>query len=151
MFKHKKQKQEAAYTPYCSSCEITLFKPETYFNDDDADGVYNVFDLQLNTPALAPVDSNGVAVDSDGDGVLDCFDNDPVPPTVKSSQNAIDSLISKHAYSCNTKPIMDQNAWILPLIFFDFNSTFKSLKLSSRYLSSSAFNFVNLSLIYVIS
>lgn len=77
LFKHKKHKQETAYTPYCSSCEITQFDPETYFKDDDADGVYNVFDLQLNTPALAPVDSNGVAVDSDGDGVLDYEDAEP--------------------------------------------------------------------------
>lgn len=77
LFKFKKHKQETTYTPYCSSCEITQFKPETYFNDDDSDGVYNVFDLQLNTPALAPVDSNGVAVDSDGDGMLDFEDAEP--------------------------------------------------------------------------
>ncbi|MBK7442602.1 MAG: hypothetical protein IPI65_13965 [Bacteroidetes bacterium] len=51
-FKHKKHKQEATWTPYCSSCEITQFDPETYFKDDDADGVFNVFDLQLNTPHL---------------------------------------------------------------------------------------------------
>lgn len=77
LFKHKKHKQEATWTPYCSSCEITQFDPETYFKDDDTDGVLNVFDLQLNTPALAPVDSNGVAVDSDGDGVLDFEDAEP--------------------------------------------------------------------------
>lgn len=122
LFKHKKHKQESAYTPYCSSCEITQFKPETYFNDDDADGVYNVFDLQLNTPALAPVDSNGVAVDSDGDGVLDCFDNDGVLPIHTLSNKKMDSIIRESGYPCKSILGSNYNEWILPVIFFDFNS-----------------------------
>ena len=122
LFKHKKHKQEAAYTPYCSSCEITQFDPETYFTDDDADGVYNVFDLQLNTPALAPVDSNGVAVDSDGDGVLDCFDNDGVLPIHTLSNKMMESIIRESGYPCKSILGSNYNEWILPVIFFDFNS-----------------------------
>ncbi len=118
LFKHKKHKQEAAYTPYCSSCEITQFKPETYFNDDDADGVYNVFDLQLNTPALAPVDSNGVAVDSDGDGVLDFEDAEPCLNNHASINYDTIKLLNTLV---NRRKHLTDNV-ILPYIYFQFNT-----------------------------
>ena len=110
LFKHKKHKQEAAYTPYCSSCEITQFDPETYFKDDDADGVYNVFDLQLNTPALAPVDVNGIATDSDADGVIDYLEE-----TMFESLIEIDYL--------NNRKYFVYSEIHNPVIYFDSNST----------------------------
>lgn len=118
LFKHKKHKQEAAYTPYCSSCEITQFDPETYFKDDDADGVYNVFDLQLNTPTLAPVDSNGVAVDSDGDGVLDREDAEPCLNSHLLNNFDTINLINTLG---NRRTPAKENV-ILPYIFFQINT-----------------------------
>lgn len=119
LFKFKKHKQETTYTPYCSSCEITQFKPETYFNDDDSDGVYNVFDLQLNTPALAPVDSNGVAVDSDGDGVLDFEDAEPCLNNHFLSNSYADNNSTKHV---NHRTYETDNV-MLPYVFFQFNTS----------------------------
>ena len=119
LFKHKQPRQEAAYTPYCSSREITHFDPETYFNDNDADGVYNVFDLQLNTPALAPVDSNGVAVDSDGDGVLDFEDAEPCLNNHFLNNSYADNNSTKHV---NHRTYETDNV-MLPYVFFQFNTS----------------------------
>ena len=118
LFKFKKHKQETVYIPYCSSCEITQFKPETYFNDDDEDGVYNVFDLQLNTPAFAPVDVNGVAVDSDGDGVLDFEDAEPC--LNKQASINYDTINLLNTLVNHRKHLIDNV--ILPYIFFQFNT-----------------------------
>lgn len=45
-------------------------------DDDDGDNVTNQFDLEPNTPKGAPVDANGVAKDTDGDGVPDYKDKE---------------------------------------------------------------------------
>ncbi len=52
--------------------------PKVVLPDADKDGVTDQFDLQPNTPAGAPVDSHGVAKDTDGDGVLDYKDKEPL-------------------------------------------------------------------------
>jgi hypothetical protein len=124
-FKKKlKHLEQTPYSdiPYCASCEIQLGNPEELLLDDDADGVLNVFDLELNTIAFASVDVNGVGVDSDGDGVLDCFDNDVGLPIYNSSKKMIDSIIHENGYPCKSLMDSDYDEWILPLIFFDFNS-----------------------------
>ncbi len=123
LFKHKKHKQEATWTPYCSSCEITQFDPETYFKDDDADGVFNVFDLQLNTPALAPVDSNGVAVDSDGDGVLDFEDAEPNLNNKFEIESYLDNDIEFEQLRFQYIHTKEFNGEMcLPLIMFEIDS-----------------------------
>lgn len=44
--------------------------------DDDNDGVLNELDLEPNTPEGCPVDTHGVTLDTDGDGVPDCKDKE---------------------------------------------------------------------------
>ena len=48
--------------------------------DADKDGVTDQFDLEPNTPVGAPVDSHGVAKDTDGDGVPDYKDKELLTP-----------------------------------------------------------------------
>ncbi len=45
--------------------------------DSDGDGVSDLFDKEANTPAESKVDGSGRAMDSDGDGVPDYLDADP--------------------------------------------------------------------------
>lgn len=46
-------------------------------NDDDGDGVSNLFDQDNNTPAEVNVGPNGAPLDVDGDGIPDYLDADP--------------------------------------------------------------------------
>jgi outer membrane protein OmpA-like peptidoglycan-associated protein len=48
--------------------------------DADGDGVTDQFDLEPNTPAGAPVDTHGRALDTDGDGVPDYRDKEKLTP-----------------------------------------------------------------------
>lgn len=45
--------------------------------DSDGDGVSDLFDKEPNTPADVAVDGSGRALDTDGDGVPDYLDSDP--------------------------------------------------------------------------
>lgn len=49
-------------------------------NDTDGDGVVDAFDQEANTDAGCPVDTRGVTLDSDGDGIADCKDKEPYSP-----------------------------------------------------------------------
>ena len=49
-------------------------------NDTDGDGVVDAFDQENNTAAGCPVDTRGVTLDSDGDGIADCKDKEPYSP-----------------------------------------------------------------------
>lgn len=50
------------------------------FIDDDADGIPNILDQELESKAGYPVDSKGVMLDSDKDGFLDADDKEPFSP-----------------------------------------------------------------------
>lgn len=54
--------------------------PKVKLDDADNDGVTDQFDLEPNTPAGAPVDTHGVARDTDGDGVPDFKDKELLTP-----------------------------------------------------------------------
>jgi len=54
--------------------------PKVVLLDSDKDGVIDQFDLEPNTPKGAPVDSHGVAKDTDGDGVPDYRDKELLTP-----------------------------------------------------------------------
>jgi OOP family OmpA-OmpF porin len=45
-------------------------------HDSDHDGVADQFDKELGTPSGCPVDTHGVMLDTDGDGVPDCRDKE---------------------------------------------------------------------------
>lgn len=56
--------------------------------DTDGDGVSDCFDREPNTPAGCPVDTHGVTRDTDGDGVPDCKDKQLITPTECQPVNA---------------------------------------------------------------
>lgn len=58
--------------------------------DDDADGIYDIWDMCLNTPAYVRVDDLGCPMDSDGDGVPDYMDE--CPNTSSRAYGLIDSV-----------------------------------------------------------
>ncbi|WP_421752337.1 OmpA family protein [Croceimicrobium sp.] len=53
---------------------------EKLVNDDDGDGVSNLFDEDNSTPADVNVGPNGAPLDVDGDGIPDYLDADPFTP-----------------------------------------------------------------------
>lgn len=62
--------------------------PKPSFDDDDDDGVVNQLDREPNTPAGAKVDTHGVSMDTDGDGVPDYKDKQLITPTECQPVNA---------------------------------------------------------------
>ena len=52
-------------------------RPKLDLTDSDEDGVLDMFDEEPETPANCPVDVKGRALDSDGDGIIDCKDDEP--------------------------------------------------------------------------
>ena len=55
-------------------------RPQFEWVDEDDDGVLDLIDQELDTPAGCHVDTKGVTLDSDGDGVVDCRDKEPHSP-----------------------------------------------------------------------
>jgi len=49
-------------------------------NDTDGDGVVDAFDQENNTDSGCAVDTRGVTLDSDNDGIADCKDKEPYSP-----------------------------------------------------------------------
>ncbi|MCH7614038.1 MAG: OmpA family protein [Candidatus Marinimicrobia bacterium] len=50
------------------------------FTDTDNDGVIDILDQEINSDAGCLVDTRGVLLDSDGDGISDCKDIEPYSP-----------------------------------------------------------------------
>ncbi len=67
--------QELAEAPCCDD-----LPPWPDLNDDDGDGVANIFDEEPDSREGCPVDTKGRMLDSDRDGVLDCDDECPHTP-----------------------------------------------------------------------
>jgi len=116
-------------------------RPVLDLTDEDGDGIIDMMDQELNTPAGCPVDTRGVTLDSDGDGFADCKDEEPysapgaevddkgvaAPMYVTESDVAkmIDTKTSAVMSSVNTM-VATANSdncgkWFLPMIHFDLD------------------------------
>ncbi|MFC2127601.1 thrombospondin type 3 repeat-containing protein [Bacteroidota bacterium] len=58
---------------------------DVIISDSDFDGVIDALDAEEDTPYGSKVYGNGVAIDTDGDGVIDIFDNCPLKPSTNSN------------------------------------------------------------------
>lgn len=96
-FGNKEKKNIIYYSPYEGLFADLKEIKENYgklTNDDDGDGVSNLFDVDNSTPAGVKVAANGAPMDSDGDGIPDYMDADPFTAKgakVDAEGRAIDS------------------------------------------------------------
>lgn len=92
---------------------------EDMMKDDDNDGVVNMLDKELDTPAGAPVDTRGRALDSDGDGVKDVADKEPfTAPGMPVDKDGIGTGLIKNI-DCS---VCGGGSWFLPSVHFDNDS-----------------------------
>lgn len=114
-------------------------RPVLDLTDEDGDGIIDMMDQELDTPAGCPVDTRGVTLDSDGDGFADCKDQEPYSPPgwdvddkgvaqvvcciteddvnkiVENKTNAMMSTVN------NLVGKSDCGKWFLPMIHFDLD------------------------------
>ncbi len=114
-------------------------RPVLDLTDTDGDGIIDMLDQELDTPAGCPVDTRGIVLDSDGDGLSDCKDKEPFSPpgydtdnmgvasipdpgymtegdvndVVNSKVGALETVISELKTGCGE--------WFLPMIHFDLD------------------------------
>ena len=117
-------------------------RPILDLSDEDGDGIIDMLDQELDTPAGCPVDTRGVTLDSDGDGFADCKDEEPysppgfdvddrgvaaVPTITEDDVNAIvDNKTNAMMSTVNTMVAKNANRsdcgkWFLPMIHFDLD------------------------------
>ncbi len=110
-------------------------RPILDLTDSDSDGIIDMLDQEVESPANAVVDTRGVAMDSDNDGVLDHEDKEPfsapgykvdsegvaqIPDPNYLSEDEINRLVDgKIAAIDFPDPNVD---WFLPMINFGDNS-----------------------------
>lgn len=104
-------------------------RPVLDLTDTDGDGVIDMLDQEVNSPAGAPVDTRGIVLDSDGDGVADYKDKEPYSPpgyvvnmdgvadvkcciTMDDVNKAIDMKMAGRS---------ECGKWFLPMIHFDLD------------------------------
>ncbi len=117
-------------------------RPKFDPTDSDGDGVIDMFDQEKNTVAGNPVDTRGITLDSDLDGIPNAKDKEPYsPPGYKINADGI-AQVPKPTYATEefvNKSIDDKLAalkasmagmtakttsiadWFLPMIHYDFN------------------------------
>ncbi len=116
-------------------------RPLLDLTDEDGDGIIDMLDQELDTPAGCPVDTRGVTLDSDGDGFADCKDEEPYSPPgfdvdnkgvasvptiteddintiVDNKTAAVMSTVNSMASNVNRS---DCGKWFLPMIHFDLD------------------------------
>jgi len=105
-------------------------RPKFDLTDSDGDGVIDMTDQEVNTPAGCPVDTRGVTLDSDGDGMADCKDQEPYsPPGYQVNEQGVAQVPKDYLTEEETVDLINQRAaameenlnWFLPMIHFDLN------------------------------
>jgi len=113
-------------------------RPVLDLTDEDGDGIIDMMDQELDTPAGCPVDTRGVTLDSDGDGFADCKDEEPysppgfdvndkgvanVPYVTEEDVNTIVNNKSNAMMSTVSTMISENDCgkWFLPMIHFDLD------------------------------
>lgn len=115
--------------------DIASLKQRPVFDltDTDGDGVIDMLDKEMDTPAGASVDTRGIALDSDGDGIADFKDKEPFsPPGYTVSKEGVADVkccitmddVNK-AINAKAGAMMgsrdDCGKWFLPMIHFDLD------------------------------
>lgn len=114
-------------------------RPVLDLTDEDGDGIIDMMDQELETPAGCPVDTRGVTLDSDGDGIADCKDKEPFSPPgydvddvgiakvpVETILNETDiiKIMNENCPGCKYVPQPAKTGcgeWFLPMIHFDLD------------------------------
>lgn len=116
-------------------------RPILDLTDEDADGILDMFDQELDTPEGCPVDTRGITLDSDNDGVADCKDQEPYSPpgfdvdskgvamvpapiTESDVNDLIDNKTTGILKTVDTKIAAADNGcgeWFLPMIHYDLD------------------------------
>lgn len=110
-------------------------RPKLDLTDTDKDGVLDMFDQEKETPAGAPVDVRGMALDSDGDKIPDYKDKEPysapnyqvdadgraMVPKNSVSPEEVNKLIEDKLKEFNITKGGTLTDWFLPTIHFDLD------------------------------
>lgn len=105
-------------------------RPKFDLTDSDGDGVIDMTDQEVSTPAGCPVDTRGVTMDSDGDGVVDCKDQEPYsPPGYEVNNEGVAQIAKDYLTEDEVVNLINQRAaatetnlnWFLPMMHFDLD------------------------------
>ena len=105
-------------------------RPKFDLTDTDGDGVIDMTDQEINTPAGCAVDTRGVTLDSDGDGVVDCKDQEPYsPPGFEVNREGVAQNADPYLTEDEVVDLINQRTaaidanlnWFLPMIHFDLD------------------------------
>ncbi len=109
-------------------------RPALDLTDTDGDGVIDMLDQEVESPADCAVDTRGVVLDSDGDGIADCNDSEPysppgfdvdsrgvanIPNVETLSEGDVIKILNENCPGCKVKSRCGE--WFLPMIHFDLN------------------------------
>ncbi len=111
--------------PFTDIAELKQ-RPKFDLTDSDGDGVIDMTDQEINTPAGCPVDTRGVTLDSDGDNIPDCKDQEPYsPPGYEVNSDGVaqvpDYLTEEEVINVINTRGGSNFAWFLPMIHFDLD------------------------------
>lgn len=103
-------------------------RPKFDLTDSDGDGVIDMTDQEINTPAGCPVDTRGVTLDSDSDGIADCKDQEPYsPPGYEVDATGV-AQVPDAGFLTEEEVVNILNtrgggnfSWFLPMIHFDLD------------------------------
>ena len=108
-------------------------RPVLDLTDDDGDGIINMLDQEIDSPAGCPVDTRGITLDSDSDGIADCKDEEPYsPPGYDVDEKGVAQVPAPgYLTEDEVNTIVDTKAdaivssirseWFLPMIHFDLD------------------------------